>query len=249
MTVFAQFTSSDDSSVMILYNPCLYIPCMILVSVVHHLSFEFDFYWLQDLIYLNCKWKTLGYSRRYAAFLVKNNIPLCCKFCGYPHHQNRLGHMLKPPNESPVCTGIYGRYVKHKRNDPKCDPWDSQGDEKYSFYFYCFLPWLLDQKWKYNFQGMQNKKPFEIILHAGRVTSLQSWVAKKIISRSNLHKWMFYFWLLFQFWRLVTRPTCKNGYFKQSFVLHSSEVIFSFLIKKSTQKAIEIIFSLEQFFE
>ena len=26
---------------------------------------------------------------------------------------------------------------------------------------------------------MQNKKPFEIISHARRVTSLQSWVAKK----------------------------------------------------------------------
>ena len=26
---------------------------------------------------------------------------------------------------------------------------------------------------------MQNKKPFEIILHVGRVTSLQIWVAKK----------------------------------------------------------------------
>ena len=26
---------------------------------------------------------------------------------------------------------------------------------------------------------MQNKKPFEIILHVWRVTSLQSWVAKK----------------------------------------------------------------------
>ena len=31
--IFAQFTNSDDSSVMILYNPCLYTPCMILVSV------------------------------------------------------------------------------------------------------------------------------------------------------------------------------------------------------------------------
>ena len=29
-----------------------------------------------------------------------------------------------------VCRGSYGRYVKHKRNDPMCDPWDSQGDEK-----------------------------------------------------------------------------------------------------------------------
>ena len=26
---------------------------------------------------------------------------------------------------------------------------------------------------------MQNKKPFEITLHVGRVTSFQSWVAKK----------------------------------------------------------------------
>ena len=42
------------------------------------------------------------------------------------------------------------------------------------------------------------------------------------------------------FLRIVTRPTCNiisNGF---CFVLHSSEVIFSFLIKKSRQKAIEI---------
>ena len=59
-----------------------------------------------------------------------------------------------------------------------CVSWDSQGNEKCNFYFYCFLPWLFDQKWKYNFQGMQNKRPFEIILHVRRVASLQSWVAK-----------------------------------------------------------------------
>ena len=50
--------------------------------------------------------------------LVKNNIPLCGKFYGYPHHQNRLGHMSKPPNEScetsvflelvpPLCSNFY----------------------------------------------------------------------------------------------------------------------------------------------
>ena len=32
---------------------------------------------------------------------------------------------------------------------------------------------------------MQNKKPFEIILHAGRVTSLESWVAKKLCHGQN----------------------------------------------------------------
>ena len=46
---------------------------------------------------------------------------------------------------------------------------------------------------------------------------------------------------------LTTLPTLKacnspymHCYFKRFFVLHSSEVIFSFLIKKSRQKAIEI---------
>ena len=44
---------------------------------------------------------------------------------------------------------------------------------------------VFDQK-KNNFRGMQNKKPFEIILHVELVTSLQSWVAKKkIMSWSN----------------------------------------------------------------
>ena len=41
MTVFDQFTRSDDSFVLILYSACLYISCMILVSVVHYLSFHF----------------------------------------------------------------------------------------------------------------------------------------------------------------------------------------------------------------
>ena len=29
------------------------------------------------------------------------------------------------------------------------------------------------------------------------------------MSRSNLYKWMFYFWLPFQLWRLVTHATCN----------------------------------------
>ena len=70
---------------------------------------------------------------------------------------------------------------------------------------------------------MQNKKPFEIILHVGRVTGLQSWKG------SQSHP---------------TLKACNSPYmqfyFKRFFVLHSSEVIFSFLIKNSRQKAIEI---------
>ena len=64
-----------------------------------HVLRSLQLYGDQALIYLNCKRKNLVYFLRYAAFLVKNNIPLCGKFYGYPHHQNRLGHMLKPPNE------------------------------------------------------------------------------------------------------------------------------------------------------
>ena len=70
-------------------------------------------------------------------------------------------------------------HVKHKRNDPMCDPWDSQGDEKMKFLFLLFFALTFDQRLKYTFRGMQNKTPSEIILLVGRVTSLQRWVAKK----------------------------------------------------------------------
>ena len=107
------------------------------------------------------------------------SILLCGKFYSFPHHQNRLGNMLKLLNDSSICRGIYGRYVKHKRNDPKCDSWDSQGDEKYNFYFYCFCLDFLIKNENITSKECKTKIPFEIILHAGRVTSLQSWVAKK----------------------------------------------------------------------
>ena len=65
--------------------------------------------------------------------------------------------------------------MKHKRNDPMCDPWDSQGNEKMQFLFLLLFVMTFYQKLKFNFRGIQNKKPFEIILYVGRVTSLQSW--------------------------------------------------------------------------
>ena len=85
---------------------------------------------------------------------------------------------------------------------------------------------------------MQNKIPFEIILDVGRITSLQSWVAKKSCHGQTLINECF----IFDY--LPTSKACNSPfmqyYFKRFFVLHSSEVIFSFLIKKSKQKAIEI---------
>ena len=84
---------------------------------------------------------------------------------------------------------------------------------------------------------MQNKKPFEMILHVRRVTSLQSWVAKKSCHGQTLTNVLF-------LTTLATLKACNSPYmqyyFKRFFVLHSSDVIFSFLIKKSRQKAIEI---------
>ena len=73
-----------------------------------------------------------------------------------------------------VCWGRYDGYVNHKRNNPICDPWDSQGNEKMRFLFLLIFALTFLSEMKYNFQGMQNKKPFEIMLHVGQVTSLQS---------------------------------------------------------------------------
>ena len=85
---------------------------------------------------------------------------------------------------------------------------------------------------------MQNKKPFEIILNVGRVTSLQSCVAKKSCHGQTLINEC----------SISDYPSNFEGLslalhailFQTVFVLHSSEVIFSFLIKTSRQKAIEI---------
>ena len=75
-------------------------------------------------------------------------------------------------------------------------------------------------------------------MHVGRVTRLQSWVAKNSCHSQTLINECSIF---------TTLPTLKacnspymQCYFKRSFVLHSSEVMFSFLIKRSRQKAIEI---------
>ena len=85
---------------------------------------------------------------------------------------------------------------------------------------------------------MQNKKPFEIILHERQVTSLRGWMAKKSCHGQTLTNEC----------PISDYPSTTllalnyyNYYFQRFFfVLHSSDVIFSFLIKKARQKAIEI---------
>ena len=109
-----------------------------------------------------------------------------------------------------------------------------EGMKKCSFYFYCFLPSLFGQKSKYNFRGIQNKKPFEITLHVGRAEGVlqafkAGWLKNHVTVKPLQVNVLF----------LNTLPTLKTCdlpymqyYFKRFFVLHSSEVIFSLLIKK-----------------
>ena len=85
---------------------------------------------------------------------------------------------------------------------------------------------------------MQNKKPVEVILHVGRVKSFQSWVTKNHVIVKPLQMNVLFLTTL------LTLKACNSSYmqyyFKRFFVLHSSKVRLSFLIKKSRQKAIEI---------
>ena len=68
----------------------------------------------------------------------------------------------------------------HKRNDPMCDPWNSQGDEKMQFLFLLiFALTFFIRNENITSEECKTKKPFQIILHVWRVTSLQSWVVKK----------------------------------------------------------------------
>ena len=71
--------------------------------------------------------------------------------------------------------------MKHKKNDPVYNPWDSQGNEKNAISIsIAFCLDFLIKNANITFEKCKTKKnPFEIISHVGRVTSLQRWVAKK----------------------------------------------------------------------
>ena len=122
-------------------------------------------------------------------------------------------------------------------------PWDSQGNEKMQFLFLLLLVLTFWSEMKILFpRNAKQKTVWNNLACRVWVTRPRSWVVNPIeefMPWSNPYKWMFNFWPLFQIRRLITHPRCKiisNGFF----VLHSSEVIFSFLIKKSRLKAIEI---------
>ena len=56
-----------------------------------------------------------------------------------------------------------------------CDPWDSQGNEKMQFLFLLLCALTILSEMKILLPRNAKQKPFEIILHVGQITSLQSW--------------------------------------------------------------------------
>ena len=64
-----------------------------------------------------------------------------------------------------VCRGSYDGYVKHKRNNPTCDRWDSQGNEKMKFLFLLLLALTFWSEMKISFPRNPKQDPFKIILH------------------------------------------------------------------------------------
>ena len=60
--------------------------------------------------------------------------------------------------------------------------------KKCNFHFYSFCLDFFIRNENVTSEECKTKKPFEIILHVGRVTSLQSWVAKKSCHGQTLQK-------------------------------------------------------------
>ena len=83
-----------------------------------------------------------------------------------------------------VCRESYDGYIKHKRNIPTCDLWDSQGNEKCSFYSIGFSINISIRNEDIISEEHKTKKPFEMILHMELVTSLRSWKGSQ---KLNIH--------------------------------------------------------------
>ena len=49
-------------------------------------------------------------------------------------------------------------FVKHKRNTPMCDPWDSQGNEKMQFLFLLLLALIFRSEMKISFPRNTKQK-------------------------------------------------------------------------------------------
>ena len=113
--IFAQFISSYDSFVMMLFTYSLYDPLYccppsflrFLLSTglqqtrsqrnkPQHVARAHTLFKMQTK-------NSCVFPQVYPNLQVKNNTSSCGKFHGYLHHQNGLGHMLKPPITNESC--------------------------------------------------------------------------------------------------------------------------------------------------
>ena len=102
-------------SVMILYNPCLNIPCncMILVSVVSPPFLPFLL--TTGLSTQTANEKLLSIPSGTPHFIEKQ-YTIMWEVLSLSHHHNRPGHMSKPPNES-CATSIFLELVSCKSRE------------------------------------------------------------------------------------------------------------------------------------
>ena len=113
-----------------------------------------------------------------------------------------------------------------------CDPCYSQWDEKMQFLLLLlFALTFLSEMKVYNFRGIQSKKLFELILHVGRVTSLQSWVAKKschgqiLINKCSISDYPSNFEIIFHVGRVTSFQTVFCFAFLGSYIFISDQKV------------------------
>ena len=76
--------------------------------------------------------KSIRHRKMWVAMRHQAKVILIIKYTCTSLRTSELFQLANRPTYVSVCRGSYDRYFKRKRNNPKCDPWDSQGNEKYS---------------------------------------------------------------------------------------------------------------------
>ena len=74
--------------------------------------------------------------------------------------------------------------MKHKRSNPTCDPWDSQGNEKNAISISTAFSINISIRNENIVSEEHTKNPFEMILYVGQVTGLRSWQGSQ---KLNIH--------------------------------------------------------------
>ena len=120
-----------------------------------------------------------------------------------------------------------------------------KGMKKCSFYFYCFLLDFLLRNENITSEECKAKNCLKLYCMQGELQAFEvGWLKNHVTVKLLQMNVLF-------LTTLATLKVCNSPYmqfyFKQFFVLHCSEVIFSFLIKKSRRTAIEVEIAIFHF--